>query len=311
MNTRHLEEFLVFAQNPNWTVASEQLFVTRPTLVEHVRELEEELGCKLVESDHRQVSLTLAGRRFVQTAHDLLASWESTRKEYSALADNLLTVTVAASNLPWLETLLHKARTSIRERHPFKRIEIAVVNGTFTSVEALLEGKSDIVVAGYKTYLPDGSVPVLPEGTCGFPLRTEEIKLLMMFRNPLFAAERIRVCDLDGCTVVLPPDIYRSWVRDDVPARFAALGAHIDLRSGPFSDHTEYFAHDFGKAFGIVPTSLVPRFGIDTREEFRAFSLEDMRLETRFYAVFSKEYVATENGGLLYDEMRRLAGEKG
>lgn len=307
MNTQHLREFLLFAQEPNYSLAAERLYITRPTLVEHIRALESELQCKLVASDRRQVCLTPAGKRFVQEASQLLRRWEEIQDEYRELADNLLTVTISSSNLPWLETILYRARRAIHDRYPYKRIDILSDNGASSSAEALDERSNDIVVAGYKSYLGESERPSIPDGLCGFPLVTEEIKLLMTRENPLFSQPVVHTRDIDGATFVLPPDIYRSWTRDGVVAYLAGNGARVTLRTADFSDHAEYFAFDFGKALGVVPVTLVPRYGIDAREEYRAFSLDDLPLTTDFFALAKRDFVETENGGILFEEMRRAA----
>ena len=72
-----------------------------------------------------------------------------------------------------------------------------------------------------------------------------------------------------------------------------------------FADHFEYFSHDFGQTVGIVPTTLLPRFGIDQRPDLRVFSLVDMDIASDFYALFNRSFIATENGRLLFEEMRR------
>ena len=93
----------------------------------------------------------------------------------------------------------------------------------------------------------------------------------------------------------------------EIQGILAAHGARVTLQTRDFSDHVEYFSYEFGRCLGIVPTTLAPRVGIDTREEYRAFTLADLPLRTSFFAVFKESFVATENGALLYEEMRRAA----
>ena len=44
VNTRYLKEFLVIAEELNFSAAAKRLYTTRPTLSEHLAELEDELG---------------------------------------------------------------------------------------------------------------------------------------------------------------------------------------------------------------------------------------------------------------------------
>lgn len=309
MDTRQLEEFLVLAQELNYSAAAKRLFITRPTLVEHIRSLEAELECKLVESDGKHIALASGGKRFVITAESLLKTWRETKDEYSSLSENLLTVKIATTNLPWLETLIYKARRSIHKTHPYKHIEIVTDNGPLSTIEALEERRNDITIAGYKEYLEEAERPELPQGIRGFPISIEEIKLLMTREHPFFEMGSIKTQDLDGQTFILPPDIYRSWSRDGMVDQFERRGTRVCLQTLDFSDHSEYFTYEFAANLGIIPTTLVPRFGIDQREEYRAFSLEDWSIRTRFYALFKEEFTETENGSLLYREMERLASQ--
>lgn len=307
MNTRHLQEFLVFSDVLSYTEAAERLFVTRPTLAGHIRALEEELGCKLVASDRRNVWLTSEGRRFVQTARDTLAAWEDTCASYRALADNLLVVRVASTNLPWIEGLVHQARRAIQRRHPEARIELSLDDGPASSFDALEARENDVVVVGYKAYMDAASQPSFDDPSRCFPLSDEEVLLLIGEDSRLYDLPEIRLRDLDGATFMLPPDIGGSWRRDDVAGWFARMGARVEVRSQPFASHTEYFAHDFGTQVGIVPRTLVARFGLGARGDFRVAGIADHPLRTVFHAVFREGFVATPRGRELFEEMRALA----
>lgn len=307
MDTRYVQEFLVFAAELNYSNAAKRLFITRPTLSDHIRELEDELGCELVGKRQGKAALTPAGRRFVQTGAKLVETVQGIVDEYQALANNLLTVTVAQTNLPWLESLLYKARHAVQEAHPEKKIDIVTANGPLSTIDALYEQANDIVVAGRKSYVPEKENSVISKGLQGFKLCTEEIKLLMTQDNPLFKKETVYAADLDGSTIMVPPDIYQGYLRDGVIERFEEHGARVTLQTMSFSDHFEYFTYDFQEMFGIVPTTLMPRFGIGEREECRAFSLADMPFKTEFYAVYTDEFATSENGALFVSEMKRLA----
>ena len=307
MVTRYLEEFLSFAEDANWSAAAKRLFVTRPTLVEHIKALENELGCSLVQADGQHPRLTAAGRQFIPVARDYLQRWSKTCKEFEAMADNLLTVTVASTNLPWIEGRLYRARRAIHERQPYKRIEIQSVPGALSNIDDFESRAEDIAVVGFKTYRGEDEGRLLPSGTVGFKLCRDTIMLIVTQDSPLFGKDRLCAHDLDGATLVLPPDIYSSWERDAMVSRFLEVGAHITLETRHFADHSEYFAFDFCTYLGIVPASLAPRFGIDCREDCRLATLDDWQIESDFYVVFKQSFVQTENGALLFAEMQREA----
>ena len=311
MDTRYIREFLTFAAELNYSTAAKKLFITRPTLTEHIHELENELGCPLVTKAQGKALLTPAGRLFVKTGAGLLETVDDVIEEYQGLADNLLTITVAQTNLPWLETILYRARQAVQKRYPAKRIDIETANGPFSTIEALVSGANDIVVVGCKSYIPEKKRGLLHEGVQGFKLGTEDIKLFMTQDNALFGSEGISARDMDGATLMLPPDIYHAYVRDDVAGYFLEHGAHITLQTMDFSDHFQYYVYDFQGAFGVVPTTLMSRFGIEERKECRAFSLVDLVLRSDFYVLYTKEFAESENGMLLIEEMKLLAQATG
>lgn len=307
MDTRHIEEFLVLAKTLNYTTAAQEAFIARPTLVEHIAELEGEIGCTLFSKRDGRLALTPIGRRFVRTASLLLEQVGNIVEEYRSLPGNFLSVRIASTNLPWLESCIYKACRTLRERMPKRIVEIAPVAGASSTADALLDKSNDIVVSGYKSWEEGSSQSLFPTGVSGFRLQREPIMLLMTEGNPLFAKESLFAADLDGADIVLPPDIYRSYIRDGVVERFRERGAEITVRSLSFGDHFEYFTGDFSESFGVVPATLLPRFGIDRRAECRAFELEDFKISTEFYVLYRDDFLEDETAFLFVEELKSMA----
>ena len=303
MDLRQLREYLVFAEELNYSLAAKRLFVSRPSLAAHLAELEDELNCQLIDKHGGHATLTGAGKQFVDTARRLVSDWEAVIETYRHLSDNLITVKVAASNLPWIAAHLFAARRALQRSHPEKQLSIVIENGPLSTIDALADDENRIVIAGYKQ---ESSVCPLPSPSAdGFVVSRERILLFVTDRSPLFARETICTADLAGATLMVPPDIYPGYQRDSMAERFATRGASVSIATQGFADHFEYFSHDFGQTVGIVPTTLLPRFGIDQRPDLRVFSLVDMDIASDFYALFNRSFIATENGRLLFEEMRR------
>src|SRR2546428_12817892 len=64
MTIRQLEVFLGVAHAQSFSRAAERIHLSQPTLSEHMRELEDELGVPLFVRHARSVSLSEAGRIF-------------------------------------------------------------------------------------------------------------------------------------------------------------------------------------------------------------------------------------------------------
>ena len=84
MTLRQLECFLAVADHGSFTRAAERLGIAQPSLSQHVRTLEAELGGRLLERSPRRVVLTRAGRALLPEARSAVAAAE--RAEHAAQA---------------------------------------------------------------------------------------------------------------------------------------------------------------------------------------------------------------------------------
>ena len=64
MNSQQLQCFLCVADKLNFTKASEELYLSTPTVTHHIKNLEEELNTLLFIRTSRMVKLTEAGTMF-------------------------------------------------------------------------------------------------------------------------------------------------------------------------------------------------------------------------------------------------------
>ena len=77
---RQIQAFLAIAEIGNFTRAAERLHVAQPTLSLLLRQLEEELGARLLDRTTRRVELTAAGRDFKNSASRIVERRWATMK---------------------------------------------------------------------------------------------------------------------------------------------------------------------------------------------------------------------------------------
>jgi len=73
MEFRHLRYFVAVGEALSFTKAAERLRLAQPSLTRQVRNLEDEIGVKLLDRSNNRVALTEAGRLFLFDSKKLLA----------------------------------------------------------------------------------------------------------------------------------------------------------------------------------------------------------------------------------------------
>lgn len=89
MELRVLRYFIAVARERSVTGAANSLFVTQPTLSKQIKELEEELGIKLLVRHSHGVTLTPDGVRLRKRAEEILDMVEKTEAEFVGIEESI------------------------------------------------------------------------------------------------------------------------------------------------------------------------------------------------------------------------------
>ena len=89
MELRVLRYFLAVAREENITAAANSLHVTQPTLSRQLRDLEEELGQKLLIRGNHRMTLTAEGMLLRKRAEEIVAMADKTEEEFRAMKGDL------------------------------------------------------------------------------------------------------------------------------------------------------------------------------------------------------------------------------
>ncbi|MBM7615710.1 LysR family transcriptional regulator [Alkaliphilus hydrothermalis] len=69
-----IESFLTVCKHGSYTRAAEELCITQPAVTQHIKALEKQYGCSLIEYQNRELRLTKPGEMFYKYAKNLKAS---------------------------------------------------------------------------------------------------------------------------------------------------------------------------------------------------------------------------------------------
>lgn len=215
MELREIKSFIIAAKLRSVTRAAEQLGVGQPTVTNHIKKLEEELGMVLFDRVKRPIQLTLAGQSLVQLATPLIEGIEAlAAKATTAEQGGPVSIASTADIIP--HTLLQVVR-AFRSAYPevYLRMQSCTRSEAMRLVESgevdmgIMPGPDKLTELDFRPLFIYERVLITPRG---HPL----------LRQQLNSLEQIAKWPL----ILMPPDTYtRQWLENE----FKRKGLHYDV----------------------------------------------------------------------------------
>lgn len=212
INADWLSAFAVFAEELHFTRAARRLHLSQPALHVKVRKLGEALGMPLYRRAGRGVELTSAGHRCLAFAREL------EDRSTAFLGDIGKPVAERVVLAAGEGTLLHLLGPALRKvAHSRAKLRVLVGDRDATCA-AVASGAAHLGVAPLETE-PDGLKLTL--------LRKVGFKLVLPQAHPLATKRRIRLGDLEGARLIVPPP--DRPLRREVERILGARGVNWEL----------------------------------------------------------------------------------
>lgn len=193
MELRHLRYCVALAEVQNSTRAAERTHVTQSTLSHQIKQLEDELEVALFNRDGKSVSLTQAGRDFVDTITPILKQVDAAVGALKASPDQLTGELRIAATHSFNVQLIPQCLAAFMEKFPQVKVIVEELSGDQIA-QGLETGTLDLGVS-YR--------PAVPRGLWFEPLFNEELKLIMSPNHPLAKRKRVRMVELNGLPLAL------------------------------------------------------------------------------------------------------------
>jgi len=170
VDLRQLEIFVKVAEFGSFSRAAEALYLTQPTVFEHIRTLEEEVGVRLLDRLGRGAAVTRGGQLLLSYATRMLALQREARQAMDGFQGRMSGELLAgASTIPG-EYVLPAMIGRFKEKYPDISITL-LIGDSQTAVDWVAEGRAELGVVGarlshrgveYKELMPDEVVVVVP-----------------------------------------------------------------------------------------------------------------------------------------------------
>jgi DNA-binding transcriptional LysR family regulator len=196
VDLRQLEIFAKVAEFGSFSKAAAALFLTQPTVSEHVRTLEEELGVRLLDRLGRGAAVTRAGELLLSYATRMLALQREARQAMDNFQGRMSgELLVGASTIPG-EYVIPLMIGRFKEKFPDISITL-LIGDSQTVVDWVAEGRAELGVVGarlphrsveYRELMPDDMVVVVPAAHAWHGKR--QVTLEDLRGEPLLIRER-------------------------------------------------------------------------------------------------------------------------
>ncbi|MEQ1859557.1 MAG: LysR substrate-binding domain-containing protein [Chthoniobacteraceae bacterium] len=222
MELRHLRYFVAIAESLSFTKAAATVRVAQPALSRQLRDLEAELGARLLERNSRGVCLTPAGETFVAEARAVLARADQ------AIAAVRRAANTEVIHIGYAPTLATPHLPGAIERwnalHPLARAELHDLS-TAEMLAGLRAGKLDVIIGARPAREPDA----IESQT----LRAEGMVLALPPRHALAKTVTIPVAKLADVPLI-------TFAAADYPEYVAHVAAYLRKHRVKFAPVQEF-----------------------------------------------------------------------
>ncbi|PWJ54412.1 transcriptional regulator, LysR family [Quadrisphaera granulorum] len=247
METRLLRSFVVLAEEQHFGRAAARLHIAQPALSQQLKQLEQQLGARLLDRSTRKVGLTAAGALLQERAQQVLADLDRTAADLALVASGR----AGRVRLGFVGTATYELLPSVARR----------VRAELPGVELELHGEL-LAPALLDRVLGDGlDLAVLrpsgppPAGLVVEELRREPLVVALPAGHRLAEREAVALGELAGEVLVAHPSGRRSTLQPLVLDACRAAGFEPEvIEVGETGTLVALVAAGLG--FGLVPDAV-------------------------------------------------------
>ena len=198
LRLQQFRSLVALARLQTFSAAAGALKITRASVWQQVRALEQEFACALLRTRGQRVELTPAGHKLVVIAGPLVAGFDSVKAGFSAAIKEDLPQTLVIAAAP--NFLVQELRHSIERIHSeFPALHLTFLErNSALAADVLDQGGADLAVVARPAHVP--ARPTLEYTSLGFYPFT----LICPPEHPLLKKRRVALADFTKHPLILP-----------------------------------------------------------------------------------------------------------
>ncbi|MCC5810159.1 MAG: LysR family transcriptional regulator [Ectothiorhodospiraceae bacterium] len=244
---RQLRYFLVLSEELHFGRAAKRLHISQPPLSASLKQLEDDLGARLLDRSGKQVVLTPAGELFRQQAGRLLNQLGDARDMVRRLGE----ASAGRLRVGFTPTMLFRKLpdmlAAFRQQYPDVELQL-IEHNSAGQLEALALGRIDV---GFIHALP------LPDSVASLTIAEEPFVCCLPSGHTLAARERIALEELADAPLVMFSRSLAAHYHDRIMSLFRMVGAEPLVRHEVSQWLTIVAMVANGMGVALVPRALV------------------------------------------------------
>ncbi len=283
MDIKQLETFIAIAKYESFSKAAESLFLTQPTVSNHIANLEKELDTSLVNRSNRKIALTPSGKILYDYAKSMINLKKDATLELSKFQGKMIGhIEIASSTIPE-QYLLPDILYGFHQT--YKEITYNLIH--FDSkevVEGILKGDIDFGFVGAKSFhkqleylqLVEDEIVLVTPNTQPFASWPEEVSLSEALKHSYIFRE-------EGSGS-------RKLVEEALEKQDLGINA---LKTVAYIENTESIKQCIRRGLGL---SFLSKYAIADEIRYgllKSFRIKEVSLFRHFYFVYHKNRTAS------------------
>jgi DNA-binding transcriptional LysR family regulator len=298
MTLRQLEVFMAVAQAQSFRQAAERLHTSQPALSQHVRELEDELGARVLDRLRRTVQLTDAGRLLLDHVHRVFATLDSAREVIGELKGlQRGSLLIGASTTPGIY-VLPRVIGDFRKRHPNITVNFRIANSRVIE-ERIRANEFDLGVVG--------DHGLTPGEECLAAGLVDELVLIVWPGHPWARRREVRPADLKSVPLLIREE---GSATRQVTER-ALQGAGVSYHPAMELDHTEAIKQAVMAQLGVAFVSMYTIRGELAARSLHAVRLRGVPIHRHFHVLHNEARALSATARAFLELLNPVSGRVG
>jgi DNA-binding transcriptional LysR family regulator len=219
MNFNHLRAFYCVAKNKSFSIASEELHVSQPTISMQVKSLEQTYNVQLVRRRNKYFQLTEEGQIVYSHAKQIFMLAQNLKKMMSDFSENLIRI----GSTPYIaHYILPNLLMILKQNHPNMKVEI--YTGLSTEIlQMVIDSEYHVGVIGRLPY-PDTVVSKF----------ITEKRLYFITKDALLP-DFLHLKDLENYPIILPEkgSATREYIINEFGKRNVPIRIYVECENPP------------------------------------------------------------------------------